>query len=270
MHKTIRSVDVYYEKYGEGIPIIMIHGFGPDSQLMIGCMEPVFDKESPFSRIYVDLPGMGKTENYDSIQNADHVLTLLLEFIEAVIPGEQFVLAGESYGGYLARGIAAKMPDRVLGVLLICPVIYPEKERRTLSEQKVMYQDDTFVRSLSKEDRAYFSKSGVILTARNWNRFLAEVMAGMINADGEFLDRLSANYALSFDPDGKAQFDVPALFLFGRQDDHVGYADGITLLEKYPHASIAILDFAGHNLQIEQPKIFTTMVRDFLFRVNPE
>ena len=170
MHKTIRSVDVYYEKYGEGIPIIMIHGFGPDSQLMIGCMEPVFDKESPFSRIYVDLPGMGKTENYDSIQNADHVLTLLLEFIEAVIPGEQFVLAGESYGGYLARGIAAKMPDRVLGVLLICPVIYPEKERRTLPEQKVMYQDDTFVRSLSKEDRAYFSKSGVILTARNWNR----------------------------------------------------------------------------------------------------
>ncbi|EAF5217727.1 alpha/beta hydrolase [Listeria monocytogenes] len=270
MHKTIRSVDVYYEKYGEGTPIIMIHGFGPDSQLMIGCMEPVFDKESSFSRIYVDLPGMGKTENYDSIQNADHVLTLLLEFIEAVIPGEQFVLAGESYGGYLVRGIAAKMPDRVLGVLLICPVIYPEKERRTLPEQKVMYQDDTFVRSLSKEDRAYFSKSGVILTARNWNRFLAEVMAGIINADGEFLDRLSANYALSFDPDEKAQFDVPGLFLFGRQDDHVGYADGITLLEKYPHASIAILDFAGHNLQIEQPKIFTTMVRDLLFRVNPE
>lgn len=84
MHKTIRSVDVYYEKYGEGIPIIMIHGFAPDSQLMIGCMEPVFDKESSFSRIYLDLPGMGKTENYDSIQNADHVLTLLLEFIEAV------------------------------------------------------------------------------------------------------------------------------------------------------------------------------------------
>lgn len=46
MHKTIRSVDVYYEKYGEGIPIIMIHGFAPDSQLMIGCMEPVFDKEA--------------------------------------------------------------------------------------------------------------------------------------------------------------------------------------------------------------------------------
>ncbi|WP_049891960.1 alpha/beta fold hydrolase, partial [Listeria seeligeri] len=189
MHKTIRSVDVYYEKYGEGIPIIMIHGFAPDSQLMIGCMEPVFDKESPFSRIYLDLPGMGKTENYDSIQNADHVLTLLLEFIEAVIPGEPFILAGESYGGYLARGIAAKCPDRVLGVLLICPVIYPEKEKRTLPEQKVMYQDEAFVNSLSKEDKAYFSKSGVILTSRNWNRFLAEVMSGMINADGEFLDR---------------------------------------------------------------------------------
>lgn len=231
MHKTIRSVDVYYEKYGEGIPIIMIHGFAPDSQLMIGCMEPVFDKESPFSRIYLDLPGMGKTENYDSIQNADHVLALLLEFIEAVIPGEAFILAGESYGGYLARGIAAKCPDRVLGVLLICPVIYPEKEKRTLPEQKVMYQDEAFVHSLSKEDKAYFSKSGVILTSRNWNRFLAEVMSGMINADGEFLDKLGANYALSFDPDENASFDVPGLFLFGRQDDHVGYQMGYACLK---------------------------------------
>lgn len=270
MHKTIRSVDVYYEKYGEGIPIIMIHGFSPDSQLMIGCMEPVFDEKSPFSRIYLDLPGMGKNENYDSIQNADEVLSLLLEFIEAVIPGESFLLAGESYGGYLSRGIAAKMPDRILGVLLICPVIYPEKEKRTIPEQKVMYQDTPFVQSLSKEDQAYFSKSGVILTARNWNRFLAEVMAGMINADGEFLDQLAANYSLSFDPDANISLDVPALFFFGRQDDHVGYADGLSLLEKYPHASFAILDFAGHNLQIEQPEIFTTMVREFLFRVKPE
>lgn len=131
MHKTIRSVDVYYEKYGEGIPIIMIHGFAPDSQMMIGCMEPVFDKESSFSRIYLDLPGMGKTENYDSIQNADHVLTLLLEFIEAVIPGEQFVLAGESYGGYLTRGIAAKMPDRVLeSCLFVQSFILKKKEER--------------------------------------------------------------------------------------------------------------------------------------------
>ncbi|PZF87393.1 alpha/beta hydrolase [Listeria ivanovii] len=270
MHKTIRSVDVYYEQYGEGIPIIMIHGFSPDSQLMIGCMEPVFDKKSPFSRIYLDLPGMGKTENYDSIQNADHVLTLLIEFIEAVIPDEKFILAGESYGGYLARAIAAKCPDRVLGMLLICPVIYPEKEKRTLPKQEVMYQDEAFVRSLSKEDKAYFSKSGVILTSRNWNRFLAEVMSGIIHADGEFLDRLAQNYALSFDPDENASFDVPGLFLFGRQDDHVGYTDGLCLLEKYPHASFAILDFAGHNLQIEQAKIFTTMVQDFLFRVKPE
>ncbi|MBC1472892.1 alpha/beta fold hydrolase [Listeria seeligeri] len=270
MHKKIRSVEIYYEKHGEGIPIIMIHGFSPDSQLMIGCMEPIFDKQSPFSRIYLDLPGMGKTENYDSIRNADHVLTLLIEFIEAIIPGEQFILVGESYGGYLARGITAKMPERVLGVLLICPVIYPEKEKRTLPRQEVMYQDEVFMSSLSKEDRAYFSKSGVILTSKNWNRFLAEVMSGMINADGEFLDRLAANYSLSFDPDENAFFDMPGLFLFGRQDDHVGYEDGLKLLGKYPHASFAILDFAGHNLQIEQPKMFATMVEDFLFRVKPE
>lgn len=30
MYKIICSVDVYYEKYGEGILIIMIYGFGFD------------------------------------------------------------------------------------------------------------------------------------------------------------------------------------------------------------------------------------------------
>lgn len=38
----IRTVKINYEVFGSGKPIIMIHGFSPDSRLMIGCMEPIF------------------------------------------------------------------------------------------------------------------------------------------------------------------------------------------------------------------------------------
>lgn len=60
-----------------------------------------------------------------------------------------------------------------------------------------------FVWLLLKEDWVYFLKSGVILIVRNWNCFLVEVMVGMINVDGEFLDWLFVNYVLSFDLDEK-------------------------------------------------------------------
>ena len=49
---------VYYESYGEGVPVLMIHGFYPDHRLMKGCMEPIFSSRPGWRRIYFDLPGM--------------------------------------------------------------------------------------------------------------------------------------------------------------------------------------------------------------------
>ena len=39
--------------------------------------------------------------------------------------------------------------------------------------------------------------------------------------------------------------------LTGRQDISVGYQNIIEIIEEYPRATLAVLDMAGHNLQIE-------------------
>lgn len=39
----------------------MLHGYSPDHRLMAGCMEPIFNKKSNYKRVYIDLPGMGKS-----------------------------------------------------------------------------------------------------------------------------------------------------------------------------------------------------------------
>lgn len=93
---------VYYETRGEGKPFIMLHRGGPDRRSMIGCMEPTLKKRKGWQRIYPDLPGMGKTPAKEWITNSDQMLEIVLDFINAVIPNQQFVLAGNSYGGYLA------------------------------------------------------------------------------------------------------------------------------------------------------------------------
>ena len=46
---------------------------------------------------------------------------MLIDFIDNVAAGPA-LLVGQSYGAYLARGVAARRPDIVLGLALLCPV----------------------------------------------------------------------------------------------------------------------------------------------------
>jgi len=78
---------IYYESIGAGLPIIMIHGWGPDHRLMKGCMEPLFSgRDGLFRRIYFDLPGLGKTKGNEWLSGTDRMLELVIGFIEGIIP----------------------------------------------------------------------------------------------------------------------------------------------------------------------------------------
>jgi pimeloyl-ACP methyl ester carboxylesterase len=54
----------------------------------------------------------------------------------------------------------------------------------------------------------------------------------------------------------------------GRQDSSTGYRDAWPLLEHYPHATLAVLDGAGHNGHIEQAGLFNALVEEWLDRVE--
>lgn len=66
------------------------------------------------------------------------------------------------------------------------------------------------------------------------------------------------------------KFYGPTLMLLGRQDSVVGYKDAWSILENFLGATFAMIDMAAHNLQIEQEKIFNTLVTDWIKRVHIE
>ena len=59
---TINDLNLYYEDIGSGTPVIIIHGFTLDHRSMKACMEPIFEAYEGWRRIYLDLPGHGKTK----------------------------------------------------------------------------------------------------------------------------------------------------------------------------------------------------------------
>ena len=272
MECTVQNVKIYYEIYGEGKPVLMIHGWSPDHRLMKGCMEPVFQRmDTAWKRIYFDLPGMGKTKGEPWITGSDQMLDLVFGFIDTILPNQHFVIAGESYGGYLARGIIKKRPSVVDGLLLICPAASQDTIKENGGKYQVFERDEILLNSLTEEDRHYFEAEGinVLHNKRVWERYKNEVIPGLKIADYSFLKIFVGKLSFNVDELEKPYLK-PTLMLAGRQDSKVGYRGLWQIIELYPRASFVLLDKAGHALQIEQDGLFTETVKEWLNRVEAE
>ena len=60
----------------------------------------------------------------------------------------------------------------------------------------------------------------------------------------------------------------PALVVAGRLDSTVGYAAAVDLADRYPHATLAVVDDAGHALPHERPEVLRALLAEWLARVE--
>jgi pimeloyl-ACP methyl ester carboxylesterase len=270
MEANVKNLSIHYETFGEGMPFLLLHGYTVDHRLMTGCMEPIFQNVDGYQRIYIDLPGMGMTRSAEWIENSDDMLEIILAFLDAVIPGKRFLLAGESYGGYLARGIVHAIPRRVAGLCLLCPAIVTGHERRDLPRPCVIKRDEDLFKRLDPADAEGFAENNAVQTEETWARYNEDILCGVKLADRPFLDHFWATgYSFTADVDAfDKPYESPSLFWVGRQDTVVGYKDAWRILDNYPRATFAVLDRAGHNLQIEQSALMNPLVLEWLKRVK--
>jgi pimeloyl-ACP methyl ester carboxylesterase len=260
---------LHHVEHGTGVPVLALHGWMPDHRLMVGCLEPIFLSRPGFRRLYPDLPGMGSTPAGPQVAGSDDILAAVHGFVDTVVGSRPFLLVGESYGGYLARALVRERPRQVLGLALICPVGVLDHARRTLPARQVLRPDPSLFEGLDTALAEGFALMSVVQSPRILQRYGEEIQPGLDVADAEAMTRIQQRWALTHDPDDPARppFERPTLILLGRQDDAVGYADQLRLLPAYPRASLAILDAAGHNLQLEQPDLFDALMREWLDRV---
>ncbi|MDG3044481.1 alpha/beta hydrolase [Bacillus altitudinis] len=262
-------MSIYHKVIGEGFPIVILHGWTLDHQVMLHALEPVFEKQSGWKRIYIDLPGMGRSEEHPSIQNSDDMLEAVLRLLDEMIPDEQFIVCGYSYGGYIARGIVHSRREIVRGLLLVAPMTIPVFDKRVVPEKTVLKSDSHLISQLSSEEADEFCSMAVVQGKMEWERFRDEIYLPSKQTNHEFINNILQNgYGYTFDI--SAEFQYPTLMITGRQDDVVGYQDAWRLIEDYPRATFAVLDMAGHNLQIEQPDVFHSLVHNWLNRLESE
>ena len=254
---------LYYETYGSGRPMVMLPGRPSDHRIMARFMEPLFAQREGWLRIYPDLPGTGRTPAVDRLATHDAMLDTMLAFIDKVIPGQRFVLAGLSYGGYLARGVVYHRAASIDGLMLCAPQVKADPAQAQLPPRTAIVEDPAVAAELGPISNLVVVQSPRVAEA------VRELLAEVRIADHPFNDRLEEAGPFSFDVDRLlAPFGRPTLIITARQDHLCGYRDAWERLSNYPRATFAVLDRAGHFVNIEQDALCQTLMREWLDRVE--
>ncbi len=242
-------------EHGDGRPVLVLHGAGVDHREAEACFEPALGGVPGLRRVYPDLPGMGATVAPETLRSADDVLDTLLAFADEVTGGAAYLLIGHSAGAYYARAMAARRPVQVAGLALVCPLL---PGVRDVPEHRVVagpgdIGDDDF--------RSYF----VVQTPEMLERYERYVAPAAALVDWAAVERIGERWELTAD---EPPHPGPTLVVAGRLDSTVGYAAAVDLLDVHPHASLAVVDDAGHALPHEQPELLRALLAEWLTRVD--
>ncbi len=266
MNCEIMGIPIYYEEYGSGRPFFGIHGQPLDHRHMVAEYEPLFAGRAGWRRIYPDMPGMGQTPGPDWITCQDQMLDVLLAFIEAVAPEARFVVAGTSYGGYLARGLVYKRGPQMDGMMINVPGGLGDLDETPLPEYRLIHKDPAYQAALKGAKEGFPFTAQSVKALEHLRTFYDPAVA---IADQNFLERVDKQKSFSFPVHSLPEkFPAPSLILTGRFDHWCGYRGAYTLLDQYPRASYAVLDRAGHALVVEENGPFLALANDWLDRVE--
>jgi pimeloyl-ACP methyl ester carboxylesterase len=117
-----------YNKYGQGFPVVLLHGFGEDNTIWNNQIVVLKDH---CQLIIPNLQGTGssplmKDKSSLSIEDMADDIQLLLEKEKIT----QCILLGHSMGGYITLAFAEKYPQYLKGFGLIHSTAYPDSEEK--------------------------------------------------------------------------------------------------------------------------------------------
>jgi pimeloyl-ACP methyl ester carboxylesterase len=269
MKCRVRGIDMHFEEVGSGRPLLNLHGWGiGGGRMVMPFIEPLFRTRPGWRRLYPDLPGHGKTPVPPGTHGHDDVLDVVLEFIDAVAPGERFAVHGLSWGGYLARGVVYRRLKQLDGVMLSVPLVSWDADNSDMPAKQVVRSDPQFVAAL-RPDEQWLEDDIVVQSLALLDDLRSNVVANATPAQDPAIARLLEHEPFSFDPGELPEpCHAPALILTARQDHIAGYRAAWPILDNFPRGTFAVLDRSGHWLGIEQAALFRALATEWLDRVE--
>lgn len=227
--------------------------------------------------VVFDARGSGESEGSGTLSHEQWAADI--DGLRAWLGAERIIMAGGSYGGFMAMEYAIRYPDRVEAVVLRDTAA--DNSHAALARENALASDRVEV-DMEKFDRI---DEGRVRDDDDLRDCWREILPLYdFTYDPEATERKvqatpyryeAHNYAFSVNLkqyDLKAQLPgigVPTLVTVGRTDWITPVSCSETIAGLIPGARLEIFEKSGHSPQIEQAEEWTSTVRDFLHEVRP-
>jgi 3-oxoadipate enol-lactonase len=250
---------LYVEEHGHGEPLLLIEGLGQATWAWREQV-PVFARS--FRTITYDTRGTGRSPAPEK----PYSIADLADDAAGILAGRMAHVVALSMGGYVALTLALAHPELVRSLVLAgTGAGGPDRIPRQPDVRKVFA--DALGLPLDEYGRQTMPYTfGPGWTERNPERF-EEILAARLEHPTSY-ETIEAHVTACYEfyAEGRAveQIEVPALVVHGDEDLIIPVENGRMLAARLPNARYVELPGRGHNLPLEEPDTFNSLVLEFL------
>lgn len=268
-----QPIHVKEEGPANGQVAILIHGWSSSWY----ALKPVLPLLTQRHRcLAVDLPGYGESPRLEERTTIIRYADLIADLIREVSPDRKVVLVGHSMGGMTSLTIALRNPDLVERMVLLCPTVSGQLslfinmfvspitilERFGVTDRLISAFEPYFLRITDGLMRpaSFADQTGIMES--DYKRIREDARrAGQGRVRAECFRAMREN-------DLREQIskidDIPALVIWGMEDNTVPLRDASVVATRWPDADLRVIPNAGHWPQFETPQLTERYIRAFL------
>lgn len=240
-------------EYGEGLPVVLIHGF-PMSQEIWSEFAPMVSRK--FKIHTIDLPGFGGSQVPSSYSMASVAKDVLNWMDRKRIP--QSVVIGHSLGGYVTLAMVGEEPERFAGFGLFHSTALADTVEKKQSRDKV-------VEFVEKNGAPAFTTNFIPPLFANKNHDAVERVR-------EISKNTSADVVIGYTRGMRDRMDMtlvfksynkPVLFIVGKEDPGIPVESVVKQADSCQQPEVHILADVGHMGMFEAPQTIADIVSVF-------
>jgi pimeloyl-ACP methyl ester carboxylesterase len=249
----VNGIKMYYEEYGSGYPLILIHG-GISSIQMWEKQISIFSKH--FRVIAVDSRGHGKSTNPDGILKYKLMADDFAAFIKKLTLDKP-LLCGWSDGGQIGLEIGMHYSALVKAIVLGGTMIHCTQEMidgfkaagiegpGQVDFEKLEKTFGFFVKILKEQTKTHgdnYWKSLLLIITKMWfdpNEFPKEKVKDI---------------------------QTPSLIILGDRDEYIPVSEAVTMYELMPNSELAIIPKGTHECYLTHKELFNQIVINYLLQ----
>lgn len=253
---------IAYYDLGSGPTIVLVHGFASQARFDWGNVLLPLSKH--FRVLALDQIGWGQSDKPVIDYSIQTFVDFLGEFLRE-LKVDHFSLVGESMG----RWVVADYTIQALATTNTGAYALPKPQRLILSDAAGL--SSMHANGPVPVQGTLADAGGIAIVFHDKSRvtpeFVREAWAMKMKAnDGATQRLLRSNPMLDQETVGDklAAIAIPALVVWGADDQLVPLADGQEYTTKIPHARLVVVPESGHCPATEQPDAFVAAVNGFL------